>query len=153
MSTSVVSNRRTAVQVAATVVGAVFLLVGVLGFIPGITSGSGLGFAGHHSDAYLLGLFQVSVLHNVVHLLFGIAGLALGRSAAGSKGFLVWGGAIYLVLFVYGLVFGGESAGNFVPLNAADNGLHLLLGLGMLVIGLVLGRTVAASRQTSAAPR
>ncbi|MDQ0261596.1 DUF4383 domain-containing protein [Sinomonas atrocyanea] len=153
MSTSVVSNRRTAVQVAATVVGAVFLLVGVLGFIPGITSGSGLAFAGHHSEAYLLGLFQVSVLHNVVHLLFGIAGLALGRSAGGSKGFLVWGGAIYLVLFVYGLVFGGESAGNFVPLNAADNGLHLLLGVGMLVIGLILGRTLAPSRQASAVRR
>ncbi|GAB2757145.1 DUF4383 domain-containing protein [Sinomonas soli] len=153
MSTSVVSNRRTAVQVAATVVGAVFLLVGVLGFIPGITSGPGLAFAGQHSEAYLLGLFQVSVLHNVVHLLFGIAGLALGRSAAGSKGFLVWGGAIYLILFVYGLVFGGESAGNFVPLNAADNGLHLLLGVGMLVIGLILGRTLAPSRQAAAGRR
>lgn len=153
MSTSVLSNRRTAVQLAATAVGAVFLLVGVLGFIPGITSGSGLMFAGHHSEAYLLGLFQVSVLHNVVHLLFGIAGLALGRSVGGAKGFLTWGGAVYLVLFVYGLVFSGESAGNFVPLNAADNGLHLLLGVGMLVLGLVLARTTAAARQTSTAHR
>ena len=146
MSSSVLSHRRTAVQLAATVVGAVFLLVGVLGFIPGITTGSGLGFAGHASDAYLLGLFQVSVLHNVVHLLFGVAGLALGRSAAGSKGFLTWGGAIYLILFAYGLVFGGASAGNFVPLNAADNVLHVLLGVGMLGLGLVLGRTTAAAR-------
>ena len=143
MSTSVFSNRRTAVQIAATAVGAVFLLVGVLGFIPGITAGPGIGLAGHHSEAFLLGLFQVSVLHNVVHLLFGVAGLALGRSATAAKGYLVWGGAVYLVLFVYGLVFGGETAANFVPLNAADNILHLVLGMGMLGLGVVLGHTAA----------
>ena len=153
MSTSVLSQRRTAVQIAASAVGAVFLLVGVLGFIPGITSGSGLGFAGHHSDAYLLGLFQVSVLHNVVHLLFGVAGLALGRSTGGAKVFLTWGGAIYLVLFVYGLVFSGESAGNFVPLNAADNGLHLVLGVAMVALGLILGRTTATAGLARAAHR
>jgi hypothetical protein len=146
MSTSVVSHR-TPVQLAAAVVGAVFLVVGILGFIPGITSNVGsLSFAGHDSHAMLLGLFQVSVLHNIVHLLFGVAGLALGRSAGSARGYLVWGGAIYLVLFVYGLIFGGESAGNFVPVNAADNGLHLLLGIGMLVVGLVLGRRAVAHR-------
>lgn len=152
MSTSVLSHRRTPIQLVATVVGAVFLLVGVLGFIPGITTG-GLGVAGHHSDAYLLGLFQVSVLHNVVHLLFGVAGLALGRSAAGAKVFLAWGGAIYLLLFVYGLVFGGESAANFVPLNVADNGLHLVLGLAMVALGLILGRTTATAGLARAAHR
>jgi hypothetical protein len=69
---------RTNVQKAAAIVGVVFLLVGVLGFIPGITTNFGdLSFAGHESDARLLGLFQVSILHNIVHLLFGIAGLAL----------------------------------------------------------------------------
>lgn len=146
MSTSVISHR-TPVQLAATVVGAVFLVVGILGFIPGITSNVGsLGFAGHDSHAMLLGLFQVSVLHNIVHVLFGAAGLALGRSAGSARGYLVWGGAIYLVLFVYGLIFGGESAGNFVPVNAADNGLHLLLGIGMLAVGLVLGRRAVARR-------
>ncbi|WP_336854207.1 DUF4383 domain-containing protein [Sinomonas albida] len=145
MSTNAITHRAP-VQLAAMVVGAVFLLVGILGFIPGITSG-GIGFAGLGSHAMLLGLFQVSVLHNIVHLLFGIAGLALGRTVGGAKGFLTWGGAIYLVLFVYGLVFGGDSAGNFVPVNMADNILHLLLGVGMLVVGLALGRGVAAARR------
>ena len=141
------TSHRSPVQLAATVVGAVFLLVGVLGFIPGITSDAGsLGFAGHGSHAMLLGLFQVSVLHNIVHLLFGVAGLALARSAASAKGYLVWGGAIYLVLFVYGLVFSGDTAGNFVPVNAADNGLHLILGIGMLVLGLAVGRRTVARR-------
>jgi hypothetical protein len=135
-------HHRSAVEIAATAVGAVFLVVGILGFIPGITSGS-LGFAGHGSEGYLLGLFQVSVLHNIVHLLFGVVGLALGRNAAASRNYLIWGGAIYLVLFLYGLIFNGDSGGNFVPVNAADNVLHLVLGIGMLVLGLALGRDVA----------
>ena len=73
----------------------------VLGFIPGITTNFGdLSFAGHHSDARLFGLFQVSILHNIVHLLFGIAGLAIARTAAQARTYLVFGGAIYLVLFL-----------------------------------------------------
>lgn len=130
---------RTNVQKASMVVGAVFLLVGVLGFVPGITGNyDQLGFAGHHSEAMLLGLFQVSALHNIVHLLFGAAGLALARSAAGARSFLLYGGIIYLVLFVYGLVVPQDSAGNFVPLNSFDNVLHLLLGVGMIALALIL---------------
>ncbi|WP_334173780.1 DUF4383 domain-containing protein [Sinomonas sp.] len=121
-------------------------MVGILGFVPGITTGT-LAFAGHGSHAMLLGLFQVSVLHNIVHLLFGVAGLALARSAAAAKGYLVWGGAVYLVLFVYGLFFMGDMPANFVPVNAADNGLHLLLGIGMLALGTVLGRRTARTRR------
>ncbi|CAI3794125.1 DUF4383 domain-containing protein [Pseudarthrobacter sp. MM222] len=135
---------RTNVQKASMVVGAVFLLVGVLGFVPGITANyDQLHFAGHHSEALLLGLFQVSALHNIVHLLFGAAGLALARSAAGARSFLLYGGIIYLVLFVYGLVVPQDSAGNFVPLNGFDNVLHLLLGVGMVALALILtkGRT------------
>ncbi|WP_211876882.1 DUF4383 domain-containing protein [Pseudarthrobacter albicanus] len=142
------NNTRTAgranVQKASMVVGAVFLLVGVLGFVPGITSQyDQLQFAGHHSGAMLLGLFQVSVLHNIVHLLFGVAGLALARTATGSRSYLLFGGAIYLVLWIYGLVVDQESAGNFVPLNGFDNWLHLLLGIGMIALAMILtkGRT------------
>ncbi|WP_458112211.1 DUF4383 domain-containing protein [Arthrobacter sp. R1-13] len=132
---------RTNVQKAALAIGAVFLLVGVLGFIPGITSNvDQLSFAGHHSGAMLLGLFQVSVLHNAVHLLFGVAGLVLARSASGARSYLLFGGIIYLVLWIYGLVVDQESAGNFVPLNAADNWLHLLLGVAMIALALLLTR-------------
>lgn len=53
---------------------------GVLGFIPGITTNySQLTFAGHDSAALLLGIFQVSILHNIVHLLFGVAGIFMAR--------------------------------------------------------------------------
>jgi hypothetical protein len=148
-STDMTTQGRTPVQLAAAVVGAVFLLVGVLGFVPGITSNfSDLTFAGHESQAELLGLFQVSILHNIVHLLFGVAGLAMSRTISGAKSFLVVGGAIYLVLWIYGLLIDRESSANFVPLNNADNWLHLLLGLGMVGLGLALGGV----RRTTNAP-
>ena len=137
------------VRAAAALVGAVFLLVGVLGFIPGITSNyDSLGAAGHESHAKLLGIFQVSVLHNVVHLLFGAAGIALARTASSAQAFLVGGGLVYLVLWVYGLVVDKSSQANFVPLNTADDWLHLVLGVGMIGLGVVLGR-----RTTSRAAR
>lgn len=145
MSTSPTrSGTRTPVQLAALVVGAVFLLVGVLGFVPGITTNYGeLSFAGHTSGALLLGLFQVSVLHNIVHLLFGVAGVALARTAPSARNYLVGGGAVYLVLWIYGLIIPHDGPANFVPLNTADNWLHLVLAVGMIGLGVALGRTPA----------
>lgn len=65
----------------------IFLLVGILGFVPGITTNFGqLQFAGHHDEAALPGLFNVSIQHRVVHLLFGAAGLALARRGAADSG-------------------------------------------------------------------
>jgi arginine exporter protein ArgO len=128
-------------RTAAIVVGAVFLLVGVLGFVPGITTDyETMQFAGHESEAMLLGIFQVSILHNIVHLLFGVAGLALARNADGARLYLIGGGAIYLVLWIYGLLIGQDSTANFVPVNTADNWLHFVLGVGMLALGIVLGK-------------
>jgi type II secretory pathway component PulF len=131
----------TPVQAAAFAVGAVFLLVGILGFIPGITADyNQLGAAGTESHAMLLGIFQVSVLHNLVHILFGIAGIALARNRDWARTFLIGGGVIYLVLWLYGLVIDIDSAANFVPVNTADNWLHLALGVGMVALGVLLGR-------------
>lgn len=142
---------RSLVQLGALAVGATFLLVAVLGFVPGITTNfSELSFAGHESEAKLLGLFQVSVLHNIVHGLFGIAGLVAAGTVGGARVFLIGGGVIYLVLTVYGAVIDLDSAANFVPVNVADNLLHLGLGLGMITLGVVLGKNAA---RTPATPR
>ncbi|WJH25082.1 DUF4383 domain-containing protein [Pseudarthrobacter defluvii] len=156
--TTMNSGGRTAgranIQKATLAVGVVFLLVGVLGFIPGITSNYGsLGFAGHGSDALLLGIFQVSILHNIVHLLFGIAGVAMARSAAASRNYLVVGGAIYLVLWLYGLFIGQDSGANFVPVNSADNWLHFVLGVAMIGLGVALSRGTTRAGRTSTAAR
>ena len=154
MSASQPANTRrfaeTAVQKAALIVGIVFLVVGVAGFIPGLTTEvDALLIAGHESHALLLGIFQVSILHNIVHLLFGIAGIAFAGSAAGSRQYLIWGGAIYLVLWIFGLFVAGDNPANFVPVNAADNWLHLVLGIGMIALGLLLTRNRTTTRRRS----
>jgi hypothetical protein len=144
------SARQTPVQLAARAIGVVFLLVGIAGFIPGITTHYGdMSFAEQDSGAMLLGVFMVSVLHNIVHLLFGIAGLALARSAQAARRYLVVGGAIYLVLWIYGLVIDQMSSANFVPINTADNWLHFALGVGMIALGIVLARRSLQSGRES----
>jgi len=129
---------RTLVQNVARLVGIVFLLVGIAGFIPGVTTNlyDGLEFAGNDGNAELLGIFQVSVLHNIVHGLFGLAGLALAATASGARTYLIGGGAIYLGLAVLSIVGGGD----WIPANNADNWLHVVLGAGMIVLGVVTTR-------------
>ena len=132
---------RSTVQSAALLAGIVFLALGILGFVPGITTRYGdVSFAGHDSGAKLLGIFQTSILLNIVHLILGLAGIAMARSWEGARTFLIGGGVISVVLFVYGLLAQGDSSANFIPLNSADNVLHVALGVTMIALGLVLGR-------------
>jgi hypothetical protein len=129
-----------AVQGAAILVAVGFLVFGALGFIPGVTSHyDQMTWAGHHSEAELFGIFAVSGLHNTVHLIFGAAGLMLARSYAAARAYLLGGGLIYLGLWVYGLLIDHDSAANVIPLNGADNWLHLGLGGVMILLGLTLG--------------
>ena len=138
--------RSTPLQIASLAVGSVFLLIGVAGFIPGVTSGyHEMTFAGHHSGAMLFGYFAVSVLHNIVHLLFGVAGVWMWRTVRGARLYLLVGGAVYAVLWVYGMVIEPHTGANFVPVNDADNWLHLGLAVGMLGLGLMAGRSVATT--------
>lgn len=139
---------RDPVQTAALVVSAVFLLVGVLGFVPGITQNfDSVTFADHQSDAKLLGIFQVNILHNVVHVLFGVIGFLLARTWTGARDFLIWGGVVYLALWIYGMVIDLDSSANFVSLNTADNWLHFALGAGMVALGVALPRMADGRRR------
>lgn len=144
----------TAVQLAGFAVAAAFLVIGILGFIPGVTTDyDTMTFAGHESGAHLLGIFEVSVLHNVVHLIFGVGGLLMARTFAGARGFLIGGGVIYLVLWLYGLLIDHESSANFVPVNNADNWLHLALGAVMVLLGVTLaGRRVTTGSEARTPP-
>jgi hypothetical protein len=129
-------THRSTLQTLTLVLAVVFLTVGILGFIPGITTHySDLSFGGSDSGAKLFGLFQVSILHNIVHLLFGVAGLLAARSFDGSRIYMLGGGVIYLVLFVLGL-FGGAD---WIPANNPDDWLHLGLGVVMVSIGYLFG--------------
>jgi hypothetical protein len=123
-------------QQAAASAGAVFLLLGLLGFMPGITIGlSTLAFAGTASGAMLLGVFQISILHNLVHLAFGVAGLRMARTLRGARRYLFPGGLAYLLLWVYGMLIDLRGGANFMPVNDADNWLHVVLGAGMIALG------------------
>jgi Domain of unknown function (DUF4383) len=110
----------------------VFLLAGILGFVPGVTSDYGdLGFAGRGSRAQLLGVFQVSVLLNLLHLGLGVAGLVLARARDAAGTYLVGGGAVALAVWLLGVV----AAGGWLPVDTADNWLHFVLGLAMVALG------------------
>lgn len=89
--------------------------------------------------------------HNVVHLLFGVAGILMARTAAQSRNYLVGGGAVYLLLWLYGILIDHSTPANFVPVNSADNWLHLVLGLAMVALGLALSRGTSAAGSGQAA--
>ena len=138
--------RATPIQTVAGIVGIAFLVVGILGFIPGITTHyDRMEFAAHDSGAELFGLFQVSVLHNIVHIGFGAIGLIAVRTAMAARNYLIGGGIVYLVLWIYGLVIDKSSDANFVPLNDADDWLHFGLGAAMIAAGAVLSRRLAST--------
>lgn len=129
---------RAPVQNATRIAGLVFVAVCLLGFVPGVTTNlyGGLEFAGSAGTAELLGVFEVSVLHNIVHGLFGIAGLAMAATAMGARTYLLGGGGLYLGLFALGVV----GAAEWIPANRADDWLHLALGGGMIALGVLTTR-------------
>ena len=113
------SGRRTLNQLVATVVGAAFVLAGLAGFL--VTES----FVGQEGDS-LLG-FQVNGLHNVVHLLIGLALLVGARTLATARTANLVIGTTYLALAVLGPFLTGTDA-NIIALNSADHVLHLLSG-------------------------
>ena len=128
---------RQPIHAFAATMGLAFLLAGIGGFIPGITSNyDELEFAGPESGAKLLGLFEVSILHNIVHLLFAVGLIAAARYSW-SRIYLLGGGVAYLGVVLYGALVDHESDANFLPINDADNLLHLGLALAMIALGII----------------
>jgi hypothetical protein len=118
-------------QMLALAIGAIYTLIGIVGFF--IT---GFDDFAAHTDEALLG-FSINPLHNIVHIIIGVAGLALFRTLAGARtyGWLLAVG--YGATFVYGLFAAGEEEPlNFLSINWADNWLHLVSALAGLAIAL-----------------
>ena len=139
---------RADVQNAGMGVGILLIVVGILGFIPGVTTQySELMFLGPDSHAMFLGLFQVSMLLNIVQLAIGAAGWTMSRTEHGARNFLLGAGALYIVLAIFGLSVGAGSAANFLSLNMADNWTHLVLGVVMIAGGWLLSRNMASDRR------
>ncbi|HNM95472.1 MAG: DUF4383 domain-containing protein [Mycolicibacterium sp.] len=126
-----------AVQGATLIVAALFLAAGIAGFIPGLTSHlDQLRWQGESSRAQLFGVFDISVVHNLVHLVFGVAGLILARTYARARTYLIGGGFVFLGLWLYSLL--SDAPDRALPLNNADNWLHLSVGVVMILLGLTL---------------
>jgi len=114
----------------ALVFGVAFTLIGLLGFVPGVTTTDA---DGHQ---LLLGLFMVDAVHNVVHLLSGVAGLIGAANERYAKLYLVGFGVIYALVTLIG--FFTSPVLGFLHVNTADNWLHLVLTIGLLGAGLGL---------------
>jgi hypothetical protein len=126
------TGARSVPQLLALVFGAVYLLVGIIGFfVTGFDN-----FAGNSQHEMLIGLFMINPLHNIAHILVGVAGLALGRTLAGARTYGWMLAVLYAALFVYGLIAVGKSW-DFLNINAGDNVLHILTAVVGLVIALM----------------
>ena len=142
-------SERSTLQTAALAAGIVFLLVGILGFIPGITEDAPGSFAGEDSEGSIFGVFQTSVLHNLVHAAFGVLGIILARTWEGANLYLLGGGIVYLALFLVGLL----GIMDWLPADDTDDWLHLVLAVGLLALwAATRGRRAdrAVNRDTTA---
>jgi hypothetical protein len=130
-------------RLVATIFGAVYLLVGLLGFA--VTGG--VGFVAT-KGGLLLGIFEVNPLHNIAHLLIGAALLIAGLTrVAAAKAVNITVGAVYLLLGIVGFFLVGTDA-NILALNTPDHFLHLVSAIVLLGVGLGADR---GTRATTAA--
>ena len=109
---------------AAMVFGVVFILVGILGFVPGVTN-----------DGMLLGIFHVDTLHNIIHLVSGIAALALAGSYGTSKIYFQVFGVIYALVAILGYFSGDDKVLGLITNNMSDAVLHTVIALVSLYLG------------------
>ncbi|ROQ37148.1 uncharacterized protein DUF4383 [Frondihabitans sp. PhB188] len=125
-------------QVCALVVGLLLLVLGILGFIPGVTTDLGtITFASPDSHAMIFGLFQTTVLRNVLFIIVGLAGLGAPRSRAGATLYIVGAGGFLMTLWLYNLLFGNSDfGGNIFSANLNDFALDFCLGLAILIAAL-----------------
>ena len=136
----------------ALVFGIIFLLVGIAGFIPGLVQGMHAEHPALTVDAnsgQLLGLFPVNVLHNIVHILFGLWGLASFRSLSGARLYARGVAIIYAVLTVAGFIPGLNTMFGLVPLYGNDIWLHAVLALVAAYFGWVHRDNETSSASTA----
>jgi len=124
--------------------GAVFIVVGVLGF----TVAGGMQMGDPASAPKLLGLFPVNLLHNVVHLAIGVWGLAAGRAYSTAVAYCKLVGFVYLALAALGFVI--PDAFGLIPIGGNDIWLHCLLGVVLVAVGFMAKEDSAAASAVSA---
>jgi hypothetical protein len=113
------------VRLVAKVLGAVFILIGVLGFVPALTP-----------DGNLLGIFHVNTLHNIIHLASGLVALVSAYSSVkAAKLYFQVFGVVYGLVAVLGFVYGDNAILGLVANNLADTLLHVVIAGTALALG------------------
>ncbi len=145
-----------AIRRFALVYGIVFLVVGIAGFIPGLTVPLGP----QHPDlaieagaGRLFGLFPVNVLHNLVHIVFGIWGIAVWRSVPRSLTYARAVAIIYAMFVIMGLIPVLRTTFGLIPLYGHDVWLHILLAAVAGYFGFVARADTGATTSATAGPR
>ncbi|HEY0739766.1 MAG TPA: DUF4383 domain-containing protein [Herpetosiphonaceae bacterium] len=135
----------------ALVVGIVYLLVGLLGFIGPLSAYNGPDLAVAAGAGNLLGLFPINILHNIVHLAIGAWGIASYRSISGSVAFARGLAIFYGLLAILGLLPAPLSTTfGLIPIHGADVALHAVTALIAAYFGFMANRNpefVDASRR------
>lgn len=104
--------------------GIILLAVGILGFVPGVTT-----------DGMLLGIFKVNMWHNIVHIATGVIALLCMGSAGTAKTFFKIFGVIYAIVALLGIFMGGDMILGFLAHNMADMWLHIVIAVVFLYFG------------------
>ena len=131
-------DARDAGRTLALVIGATYTLVGIIGFFV-----TGFEDFAAPTNERLLGIFEINPLHNVVHLVIGLAGLAMWKRRDSARAYGMALALGYGLTFLYGLfVAGKDTSANFLSINGADNVLHLGSALAGIAIVMLLSRTV-----------
>lgn len=123
----------------ATVLGVAFLLAGIAGFVPSPPPLTAPPLTVEHGHGLALGLFPVNILHNVVHLLFGVLGLMAGRSAGAARGYAKFVAVAYALLTVLGLIPATQTAFGLIPIYGNDVWLHGAIAAAAAYFGFVRG--------------
>jgi hypothetical protein len=114
---------------AAILFGLVFLVVGILGFVPAATTNI-------NGMPMLLGIFHVNTAHNIVHLASGAVFLLCGLAGAGpSRTFFRIFGVVYAAVAALGFYYGDQPILGLISNNMANVWLHVVLALAMLILG------------------
>ncbi|MFL5871195.1 MAG: DUF4383 domain-containing protein [Solirubrobacterales bacterium] len=132
-----------------TLVGAVLVIAGIIGFF--YSAGFDTGTTGVAGDSdKVFGLLDVNGWHNLVHIALGLLALAVAGSPAGARAYCLGVGLLYVGLALWGFIDSDNIILGLLPLNTADDFLHLILGLTGLAAGAATPAT--AARRTPAKP-
>ena len=139
----------------ALILGIVFLLVGIAGFVPGLLVQPEVqpNVAVTESFGRLFGLFPVNMLHNLTHIVFGIWGIAAYRSFSGARGYSKAVAVIYAVLTVMGLIPGLNTTFGLIPLYGNDIWLHALITIAAAYFGFFAPERVEDRTTTTTTTR